>query len=167
MMLVLYFKNDKASFQEPRFTWEVISSKHLDWSKAQIVNISEKEANFFFKSGILWCISIGICKKKHWMILMGSYHCIISLLHTHIYGGILTKLHNCKIAYFKQCMSCHACIVAYPPTCTLAYLCLHVLAYLHIAKLYIYIFVHMHTCILAYLHFGYPFCAPASFPKCT
>jgi len=29
-MLVLYFKNDKASFQERRFSLEVISSKHVE-----------------------------------------------------------------------------------------------------------------------------------------
>ena len=37
MMLVLYFKNYKASFQENKFFLEGISAKHLDWSKAQIV----------------------------------------------------------------------------------------------------------------------------------
>ena len=39
MMLVLYFKNDKSSFQELWYPLEAISAKHLDWSKAQIVNI--------------------------------------------------------------------------------------------------------------------------------
>jgi len=39
-MLVLYFKNDKAIFREQRFPLEGISAKHLDWSKAQIINIS-------------------------------------------------------------------------------------------------------------------------------
>ena len=39
-MLVLYFTNDKASLQEQKFFLEGISAKYLDWSKAQIINIS-------------------------------------------------------------------------------------------------------------------------------
>ena len=39
-MLVLYFKNDEASFREQGFPFEGILDKHLDWSKAQIGNIS-------------------------------------------------------------------------------------------------------------------------------
>ena len=35
-MLVLYFKNEKASFQEQRFSLQVILSKHLYCSKAKI-----------------------------------------------------------------------------------------------------------------------------------
>ena len=38
-MLLLYFKIDKASFSEQRFSSEVISVNFMDWSKAQIVNI--------------------------------------------------------------------------------------------------------------------------------
>ena len=41
-MLLLYFKTEKASFIEERFFLEVISVKFMDWSKAQIVNISSK-----------------------------------------------------------------------------------------------------------------------------
>jgi len=38
-MLVLYLNNNKASFQEQRFDFEGISSKHIDCSKAKNVNI--------------------------------------------------------------------------------------------------------------------------------
>ena len=33
-MLVLYFKNDKASFKEKRFSLEAISTKYLYWVKS-------------------------------------------------------------------------------------------------------------------------------------
>ena len=39
-MYLLYFKSDKTSFREQRFFLEVISVKFMDWSKAQIANIS-------------------------------------------------------------------------------------------------------------------------------
>ena len=38
-MLVLYLKTEIVSFTEQRFSSEVISVKHVDWSKEQIVNI--------------------------------------------------------------------------------------------------------------------------------
>ena len=34
-MMVLYFKNDKASFQEQRISFKGISSKHTNCSKAK------------------------------------------------------------------------------------------------------------------------------------
>ena len=41
-MLLLYFKTSKTSFRKHRFSLEGISVKFVDWSKAQIVNISAK-----------------------------------------------------------------------------------------------------------------------------
>ena len=38
-MLVFDFKIEEASFKEQWFSLEGISAKHLDWQKAQIVNI--------------------------------------------------------------------------------------------------------------------------------
>ena len=39
-MSVLYFKNDEARFQEQIFTLQMILTIHVDWSKAQIIDIS-------------------------------------------------------------------------------------------------------------------------------
>ena len=39
-MLVLYIENDEDSFQEQRFSLEVILANYLDKSKSQIINIS-------------------------------------------------------------------------------------------------------------------------------
>ena len=53
-MLVLYFKNDKASFQEQWFSLEGISAKLLDWSKTQIANTSAKEQKMKKNKGTLF-----------------------------------------------------------------------------------------------------------------
>ena len=39
-MSLLYFRTDKVSCREQRFSLEVIFVKFVDWSKAQIINIS-------------------------------------------------------------------------------------------------------------------------------
>ena len=39
-MLVLYFKYDEAIFQEQIFSLQMILAIHIDWSKAQIIDIS-------------------------------------------------------------------------------------------------------------------------------
>ena len=39
-MLVLYFKYDEASFQEQIFSLQMILAILIDWSKAQIIDIS-------------------------------------------------------------------------------------------------------------------------------
>ena len=41
-MSVLYFKNDEASFQEQIFSLQMILAIHINWSKAQIINISDQ-----------------------------------------------------------------------------------------------------------------------------
>ena len=39
-LLILYFKDNEAGFQERWLSLEGISAQYLDWPKAQIVNIS-------------------------------------------------------------------------------------------------------------------------------
>ena len=43
-MLLLYFKTNKASFREQRFSLKQISVNFLDWSKAQVINISANKS---------------------------------------------------------------------------------------------------------------------------
>ena len=44
-MLRLYFKTNKASFREQKFSFDVIFVNFVDWSKAEILNLDQEARN--------------------------------------------------------------------------------------------------------------------------
>ena len=64
-MLLLYFKTSKTSFRKHRFSLEGISVKFVDWSKAQIVNISAKRPKIK-KMRVLYFLELLKFQKIKW-----------------------------------------------------------------------------------------------------
>ena len=77
-MLLLYFKTDKASFREQRFSLDVISVKFMDWSIAQIFNISAERSKMK-KIRVLNFLELLKFQKIKW-----SYFFHFCLLHRDI-----------------------------------------------------------------------------------
>ena len=178
-LLVLYLKNDDASFEDKRlkglvtataiwketyglYLWPASGDLESHLPKAIRENIPEEwrkrvaseylDVNLLFGSDVEAALVADKLEKWNLKVSVNS-HTLYLWICAYLHTFILSYWHSLLLAYL------HTCILAYLNTRILTYLHTRILPYLHwcmIAYLHTCILAYLHTYILAYLHTRIP-----------